>query len=48
LEPIAKAGLRKRHVVGWRQVARRISENRSRQRTPPAPVVKQDNKSVDG
>jgi hypothetical protein len=39
MDPIAKTGPRKRHVVGWRQVARRVSENRSRQRTPPAPVV---------
>ena len=42
MEPIAKGGPRKRQVVGWRQVARRVSENRSRQRTPPAPVVKQE------
>jgi len=39
METTAKTGTRKRHIVGWRQVARRVSENRSRQRTPPAPVV---------
>ena len=33
---------RKRVVVGWRQVARRVSENRSRQRTPPPPQPKRE------
>jgi hypothetical protein len=42
MDPIGKAGPRKRHIVGWRQVARRVSENRSRQRTPPTPLAKQE------
>jgi hypothetical protein len=38
--PIAKAGPRKRLIVGWRQVARRIAENRSRYHHPPQPLAK--------
>ena len=40
MESLAKVGLRKRQVVGWRALARRVVENRSRQRTPPTPFVK--------
>ena len=40
MESLAKVGPRKRQVVGWRALARRVAENRSRQRTPPVPLVK--------
>jgi hypothetical protein len=40
MDPIGKAEPRKRQIVGWRQVARRISENRARQRPAPVPLAK--------
>ena len=38
--PSEKTGSRRRLVVGWRESKRKVSENRSRHRSPPPPVVK--------
>lgn len=38
MDPTSKAVTRKRKIVGWRQHARRIAENRARYRTPPRPL----------
>ena len=40
MDSTSKLVPRKRSIVGWRQMARRISENRSWQRTPPPAPVK--------
>ena len=37
-----KSKPRKRLIVGWRQVARRVSENRVRQSPPPPPPRAQE------
>ena len=42
MDSTVKALPRKRVVVGWRQVTRRIAENRARQQTPPTPVAKRE------
>lgn len=42
IDTSAKPELRKRQVVGWRQVARRIAENRARQRARPPQVPKRE------
>lgn len=42
MEATFKAGIRKRSIVGWRQAARRVAENRSRQRPPPPPQSKRE------
>ena len=41
MEPTVKNETRKRVIVGWRQLARRVTENRNRQRTPP-PIAKRE------
>ena len=35
-----KSGLRKRKVVGWREMARRVTDIRHRHRAPPPPQAK--------
>ena len=40
MSPPDKTQLRKRIVVGWRQVERRRLETRSRQQRPPPPQSK--------
>jgi hypothetical protein len=40
MDPIGKVVSRKRSVVGWRQAARRVTENRTKHRTPPPPAAK--------
>jgi hypothetical protein len=35
-----KSGLRKRKVVGWREQARKVTDIRTRHRTPPPPQAK--------
>ena len=42
MDPTVKPQSRKRLIVGWRQVARRTAENRSRHRTPPTPLAKRE------
>ena len=42
MDSSVKIGTRKRQIVGWRQAERRVAENRSRQRTPPAPQPKRE------
>jgi hypothetical protein len=37
LSMLAKPALRKRHIVGWRQVERQRAAIRARQRSGPAP-----------
>lgn len=40
MDPSAKTEPRKRQIVGWRELRRRIADIRSRQRTPAVPQPK--------
>jgi hypothetical protein len=42
MDPTFKVEPRRRVVVGWRQLARRVAEIRARQRPTPVPLPKRE------